>query len=411
MALWAAAIVAASLGGWMHQPLAPRGDLELFRRAATAHAEEAQTGNAAIALLADGRVRSEEMLSVGEPVDASTIFQMASVSKWVTSWGVMVLVEQGAIDLDIPVSRYLARWELPESEFDNEGVTVRRLLSHTAGLTDGLGYMGFEPGRPVQGLVGSLSDTGDPVEGASGKVRVGQKPGSQWMYSGGGYTILQLLIEEVSGEPFSSFMQRKVLDPLGMTDSSFVLEKSRRARLATFYDPQLDPAPHYRYTALAAASLYSTSRDGVRFLQAHLPGAKGEPIGRGVLQPETVLQMQVPQARKFGRSIWGLGCVLYAENGQGGYVIGHDGNNRPAINHTWRLNPATGNGIVVMSSGNETFASRLGGEWTFWETGNVDIVALALGARRMVVTIVVGWMVMLATALALGWIRRSSARR
>ena len=410
MAVWAAAVVADALGGWRHQPLAPRGDIELFERAATAYAEEAQTGNVAIALLVDGRVHSEEMLSIGEPVDASTIFQMASVSKWVTSLGVMALVEQGDIDLDTPVSRYLRRWKLPDSEFDNDGVTVRRLLSHTAGLTDGLGYMGFEPGREAQGLVESLSDTRDPVEGASGRVRVDQKPGSQWMYSGGGYTILQLLIEEVSGEPFSSFMQRTVLDPLGMTDSSFVLNESRIDRLATSYDPDLAPAPHYRYTALAAASLYSTLDDGVRFLQAHLRGANGEPIGRGVLQPETVSKMQVPQARKFGRSIWGLGCILYAEGAQGGHVIGHDGNNRPALNHSWRLNPATGNGIVVMSSGDETFASRLGSEWTFWETGNVDVVTLALGARRMAVTIFAGWTVMLAAALALAWIRRSSLR-
>jgi CubicO group peptidase (beta-lactamase class C family) len=320
-------------------------------------------------------------------------------------------VERGAIDLDTPVSRYLTRWDLPESEFDNDAVTVRRLLSHTAGLTDGLGYLGFGPGQEVQGLVESLSDTGDPVEGASGRVRVGQKPGSQWMYSGGGYTILQLLIEEVSGEPFSRFMQRTVLDPLGMTDSSFVLEEARRSRLATSYDPELAPAPLYRYTALAAASLYSTSSDGVRFLQAHLPGANGEPIGRDVLQPETVSQLQVPQARKFGRNIWGLGCILYAGGDRGGYVIGHDGNNRPALNHTWRLNSATGNGIVVMSSGDETFASRLGGEWTFWETGNVDIVTLALGARQMAETIVAGWMVMVAVALVLAWIRRSSIRR
>ena len=320
-----------------------------------AYAEAAHVGNVAIALLVNGGVHFEQSHSIGEPVDASTIFQMASVSKWVTSWGVMALVEQGAIDLDTPVSRYLTRWKLPESEFDNDGVSVRRLLSHTAGLTDGLGYLGFEPGQEVQGLVESLLDTRDPWEGASGRVRVGKAPGSEWMYSGGGYTILQLLIEEVTGEPFASYMQRTVLAPLGMTGSTFLLDERRNARLATSYDPDLDPAPHYRYAASAAASLYSTVNDGVRFLQAHLPGADGEPIGRGVLRPETVAQMQVPQARKLGRDIWGLGHVLYADNDQGGYVIGHDGNNRPAINHTWRLNPATGNGIVVMSSGDEVW--------------------------------------------------------
>jgi len=408
MVLWAAAVVASAFGGWMREPLAPPGDIEGFTRAVTAYAEEAQVGNVAIALLVDGRVHSTWSHSIGEPVDASTVFQMASVSKWVTSWAVMALVERGAIDLDQPVSRYLTRWELPDSEFDNDGVTVRRLLSHTAGLTDGLGYQGFEPGQEVQGLVDSLSDTRDPMEGASGRVRVGREPGSGWMYSGGGYTILQLLIEEVTGESFAGYMQRTVLDPLGMTDSSFGWDESRSARLATSYDQDLEPAPHYRYAALAAAALYSTVNDGVRFLQAHLPGADGEPVGRGVLRPETVSQMQVPQARKLGRDIWGLGCVLYADNDQGGHVIGHDGNNRPALDHSWRVNPATGNGIVVMSSGDGTLATRLGGEWTFWETGKVGVVELAVNAPRMLTTIAAGWMVILAVTLCLHFLRRRS---
>ena len=323
----------------------------------------------------------------------------------------MALWATAIIDLDAPVSRYLTRWDLPESDFDNNGVTVRRLLSHTAGLTDGLGYMGFEPGQRVQELVESLSETGDPIAGTSGWVRVGKTPGSEWMYSGGGYTILQLLIEEVSGEPFSSYMKRAVLDPLGMTDSSFVLDESRRARLATSYDSDLELAPHYRYTALAAASLYSSLSDGVRFLQAHLPGAGGEAVGRGVLKPETVSQMQVSEARRLGRDIWGLGPVLYADNNRGGFIIGHDGNNRPALNHSWRLNPVTGNGIVVMSSGDGSLASRLGDEWTFWETGNVSIAAFAAGAREMVVKIVAGCLVIAAVALLPGLLRRLSLRR
>jgi CubicO group peptidase (beta-lactamase class C family) len=408
MALWAAAVVASTLGGWTRKPLAPPGDIERFTQAVAAYAEEARVGNLAIAFLADGGVHSRWSHSIGEPVDASSLYQMASVSKWVTSWGVMALVERGAIDLDAPISRYLVRWELPESGFDNDGVTVRRLLSHTAGLTDGLGYRGFEPGQQVQSLVESLSETADPVEGASGIVRVGEKPGSRWMYSGGGYTILQLLIEDVTGESFAGYMQRAVLDPLGMTDSTFAWDESRSDRLATSYDEEGNPAPHYRYTALAAASLYSTVDDGVRFLQAHLPGADGEPVGRGVLQPQTLSQMQAPQARKLGRDIWGLGLVLYAGNGRGGYVIGHDGNNRPALNHSWRVDPATGNGVVVMSSGNGGLASRLGGEWTFWETGEVGVVELALNARQMMTNIVIGWMLITAVAVALRFFRRKS---
>jgi CubicO group peptidase (beta-lactamase class C family) len=407
MTLWAAAILAAAVGGYLHQPLAPRGNMALFGQAASAYAREAHVGNVVIVLLKDGEPFVEYARSIAEPVDTSTLYQMASVSKWVTAWGVMALVEQRAIDLDVPVSRYLTRWALPESEFDSDGVTVRRLLSHTAGLTDGLGYMGFAPGETPQGLVESLADTGDATEGASGEIRVGLEPGSRWKFSGGGYTVLQLLIEDITGQSFADYMQRTVLDPLGMTAASFMWEEHRLDQLATFYDANLEPAPHYRYTALAAASLYATANDGVRFIQAHLPGPDGEPVGRGVLKPATVAAMQAPEASMFGRDIWGLGPVLFVENSQGGHVIGHDGTNHPALNLSWRVNPATGNGIVVMSSGDGSLASVLGGEWVFWETGNVGFFALASDVQGMVATIVAGWIVIVAMGVFLYFFRRS----
>jgi CubicO group peptidase (beta-lactamase class C family) len=103
----------------------------------------------------------------------------------------MALVEQGRVDLDEPAARYLSRWRLPESEFDNDQVTVRRLLSHTAGLTDRLGYGGFGPGEPIQSLEDSLTQAADAMGGADGQVRVGEDPGAQWLYSGGGYALLQ----------------------------------------------------------------------------------------------------------------------------------------------------------------------------------------------------------------------------
>ena len=156
-------------------------------------------GNAAFGLIEDGRLVAEHYASVGDPVDRDTLFQVASMGKWITAWGVMRLVEHGKLDLDTPVSRYLTRWSLPDSEFDNDGVTVRRLLSHTAGLTDGLGYMGFPPGQAVEPLEASLSHAADADPGTDGRTRVGVQPGSGFQYSGGGYTLLQLLIEEVSG--------------------------------------------------------------------------------------------------------------------------------------------------------------------------------------------------------------------
>ena len=93
------------------------------------------------------------------------------MSKWVTAWGVLTLVEAGKLDLDKPVSTYLTRWKLPPGAFPNDGVTVRRLLSHMAGLTDGLGYAGFKPGVPLQRLEDSLTRAADASPGADGAVR------------------------------------------------------------------------------------------------------------------------------------------------------------------------------------------------------------------------------------------------
>lgn len=400
---WIAAVLIGSLQGWVRAPLAPRGDLEAFSEAAHSRIRAECGGNVVLVLIQDGVVRHEHACSVGEPVDRNSVFQVASLSKWISAWGVMALVDAGRIALDAPVSSYLTRWNLPDGGFDADGVTVRRLLSHTAGLTDGLGYQGFEPGERIQSLEESLTLAADPMPHASGAVIVGREPGSRWQYSGGGYTLLQLLIEDVTGESFESHMQRTVLDPLGMRDSTFDWTRAERSKLADSYDVDSTRAPHRRYTALAAASLYTTASDLTRFLEAHLPGANGEPIGRNVLEASTVEQMWVPRASRLGRDIWGLGTILYARNGAGGFVIGHDGNNVPAINTAVRLDPDTGNGIVVLATGAPWLATTIAGEWVFWETGNVDTFMFMVGLDRTLWKAAAGAVVIVVAAMFFAW--------
>jgi len=403
LVLWTAVVGIGLLEGWWRSPLVPRSDTQAFMNALVREVETTRAGNVGLALIEHGAVHAEHMSSVGEPVDRDTVFQVASLSKWITAWGVMALVEQGRLDLDAPVSRYLTRWALPETGFDNDGVTVRRLLSHTAGLTDGLGYAGFAPGSQAQTLEASLTQAADASPGASGRVQVGHPPGQRFKYSGGGYTLLQLLIEEVSGGTFEAYMQRAVFEPLGMNHSTFVWDETRGFKLAPSFDVDSKPTPYLRFTSLAATSLYTTVGDMTTFLQAHLPGARGEPVGRGVLTAHALKQMQEPHASRLGLKIWGLGTMLYAPNGAGAFVIGHDGSNDPAINTAVRLNPATGNGIVILETGTRQLATRLAGEWVFWETGNLDFLTVTMEAKRMFTVIATGWVVILVGALVVAW--------
>ena len=403
LVLWTAVVGIGLLEGWWRSPLVPRSDTQAFMNALVREVETTRAGNVGLALIEHGAVHAEHMSSVGEPVDRDTVFQVASLSKWITAWGVMALVEQGRLDLDAPVSRYLTRWALPETGFDNDGVTVRRLLSHTAGLTDGLGYAGFAPGSPAQTLEASLTRAADASPGASGRVQVGHPPGQRFKYSGGGYTLLQLLIEEVSGGTFEAYMQRAVFEPLGMNHSTFVWDETRGFKLAPSFDVDSKPTPYLRFTSLAATSLYTTVGDMTTFLQAHLRGARGEPVGRGVLTAHALKQMQEPHASQFGQEIWGLGTMLYAPNGTGAFVVGHDGNNDPAINTAARLNPATGDGIVILETGNRLLATRLAGEWVFWETGNLDFLTVTMEAKRMFIVIATGWVVILVGAVVVAW--------
>lgn len=402
---WAAFVVTGTLEGWWRQPLAPFGNTNAFRAAAIAKIDQEHKGNVAFALLENGRIVATHFVSAGRPVDGDSRFQVASMSKWITAWGVMTLVEAGKLDLDKPVSTYLTRWKLPPSQFDNNGVTVRRLLSHTAGLTDGLGYAGFKPGTQVQTLEDSLTHTADASPGHDGRVRVGIAPGTEFKYSGGGYTLLQLIIEEVSGQSFNDYMKSTVLNPLGMARSTFVLDDE--TDVANFFDERGRLATHYRFTALAAASLYTTASDMTRFLQAHFPGPSGEAPGRGVLQPKTLLEMRHPHTFQYGAAIWGLGTMLFAPNNAGGFVIGHDGSNEPAINTSARLDPATGNGIVVLESGNRVLATTIASEWVFWNTHNVDFLLLIIEADAFLKTLAAGAVVIILIAIFLRYLRRA----
>jgi CubicO group peptidase (beta-lactamase class C family) len=406
MVVWAGFVLTATVNGWFHAPMAKETTSASFRAATEAEIKKQFVGNFALAVMKDGVVEYEQFYSAGKPVDRNTVFQVSSLSKWISAVGIMKLVEDGKLDLDTPVSRYLTRWQLPPSEFNNEEVTVRRLLSHTAGLTDGLGYSGFKTGVALPSLEQSLTQAPDADEGSSGAVQVGIQPGSTFKYSGGGYTLLQLLVEEVSHQSFADYMTQSIFQPLGMMHSTYVWSDSSEYALAEFYNQDGTTSEHYRYTSLAATSLYTSLADLELFFQAHLPGKNQEPVGRNVLRPETLKKMREPHAQSMGVDMWGLGTVLFLPIDNKDFMIGHDGKSTPPINTAIRLNPQTGDGIIVLETGHPRIATKLSSEWVFWHIGKVDLFLFQMLTGGMVNTIGIGWMVIVVLTIVFGLVNR-----
>jgi CubicO group peptidase (beta-lactamase class C family) len=299
--------------------------------------DDASPGAAAFVLIGGGEVVCEHFQSGGRHIDGDTVFSTASFSTWITALGVMRLVESGRVDLDAPVSRYLTRWKLPESLYDDDLVTVRRLLSHTAGLTDGLGFGDYRADEILPSLEESLENP-RASNGRKAVIAVGQEPGKTFLYSGGGYLILQLMIEEVSGQRFEIFIDDAILKPLGMVRSSFKYIGDI-ANTSGSFDKEGKPAPQFKYAAAGATAFSSSARD-----------------------------LTLP--------IWGLGTILYAQTRGGDHVFGHDGANDPAINVSVRFNPENGDALIVLVSGHPSLATDLGAEWVLAETGKPDIFTL-----------------------------------
>lgn len=196
------------------------------------------------------------------PVSASTIFQASSITKVVTTLATLRLVRERKINLDEDVNRTLARWKVPDNEFTSaEKVTVRRLLSHNAGVTVH-GFSGYDAGAELpttlQILAGAKPANSPPII-------VDKTPGAGFRYSGGGYVILQQLIEEITGQPFAEAITRLVLAPAGMRNSTMLqplspaLKKQAAAGHAT--DGAALPGGSAVFPELAPAGLWSTPTD------------------------------------------------------------------------------------------------------------------------------------------------------
>lgn len=328
---------------------------------------------AALAILEDGEIVLQKCygfadIEKGVKVDAKTGFNIGSISKTVTAWGIMKLVQEGKIDLDAPTEKYLTRWHLPESEYNPDEVTIRRLLSHTAGLS----LPSISAGLSYDNLPTLVDWLNGKNEGL-GPLEIILEPGTKWEYSGGGYGVLQLIVEEVSGQKFLDFMQTEVLDPLGMTNSSFKIDDKIRAASATPYDRYGEPTEFGLFTVHAAAGFQSTLEDFIRFVFASLPGHKDHLKYNSVLPVETIQHMIAPAPNtRVGGWRYGLGYQT-VHIGTEHVFIGHSGSNE-GWQASFRLYPATNSGFIVFTNGGagDNICNPLFCELMKWKSGETS---------------------------------------
>lgn len=297
--------------------------------------------------------------ATGTAVTADTRFSLQSVSKSIAAWAVMTLVEAGQLDLDRPIGDYHRRWTLPPSDqFDLRLVTPRRLLSHHAGVTVA-GFRGVELDQLRYTLLDAMQGRLPPPNAEQAAhyaywdlprdddvVTVTHPPGQGWNYSNAGFGLLELAVEDITGESFADYVERAILASLGMTASCF----GRREGLpyARPHNRQGDPVQDYRWLCGAAGGVYASITDLARFACAGMAAA-GQGKGGGVLTPASVDTMHSDHGAAFDvderHFRAGLGHVILDLNGR--LNVHHSGGSI-GWRSIYSIFPDTGTGICML---------------------------------------------------------------
>ena len=255
----------------------------------------------------------EEIITAGWGAEPDTLFQAASISKPVSALLALCLVTDGTLSLDDDIADAIHSWSLPQA------ITLRQLLCHGAGL--GVhGFPGYVRGEQIPTLL-EILDGRPPAN--SGPIRSEGPPGLAAVYSGGGYTVLQQLIEETMERSFGDLAAERILAPLGMESATFQqpIPPELESRVApAFSEGRRIEGGWHVYPELAAAGLWCTPTDLVSFARGVQSAFDGEP---GALIPQWLAaEMMRPHFRG-----WGLGVQLYgtAQDPHFGHTGGNEG--------------------------------------------------------------------------------------
>jgi CubicO group peptidase (beta-lactamase class C family) len=274
-----------------------------------------------------------------EPITSDTLFQAASISKPIFALAVMRLVQEGKIDLDEDVNNYLTSWKIPDINEWQPKITMRQLLSHSAGLTVS-GFPGYLPTEEIPSLIQILNGEKPSNTGA---VRVNIMPGMHFRYSGGGTTVAQLVIENILKKPFPTIMRELILNPFGMEQSTFGLHLPLdwQEHTAVGHSIKYQPLKHkwHIYPEQAAAGLWTNPKQlaslGIQLQKILMNNTEH------VIHSSTLLEMLTPQtdsqmgigfflnenghSMRFSHSGWNEGFVsqmsFYKEGGKGAVIM------------------------------------------------------------------------------------------
>lgn len=276
------------------------------------------------------------------PVTTSTLFQAGSISKSLNGVGILKLVQEGKLNLDSDINIYLKSWQFPyDSLSKGKKITIANLLSHTAGLTVH-GFDGYEKGDTIPTLIQILNGE-KPAN--SKAIRSMYEPSLKSQYSGGGTTISQLILQDVTGQPYDTYMWNNVLNPMGMSNSFYTQPPpaAKENILATGYnnDGAAVKRKYHIYPEQAAAGLWTNPTDLAKYIietQLSLQGKSNK-----VLSPENTRLRLTP----YIDSSAALGVFIIKKGNE--KYFNHDGSDEGFVAGYFG-SMENGNGAVVMAN-------------------------------------------------------------
>ncbi len=323
----------------LNKEISQKDRLEKVRLKIIGAVENGKIPSMAVAATKNGEIIWEEGFGWadkknGRKATEHTMYSLASISKPVTSTGLMILVEKGKVDIKEPANKYIYPARLTAYEGNSSDATVKHILNHTSGLP--LHYTFFyedEPYNPPS-MEESIKRYGILVH----------PPGEVYQYANFGFGIIDFIISKVSGKSFAEYMEKEVFSPLGMTHTSVGIKPGLEKYAAARYDSGEDPIPFYTFDHAGASAVYSSAHDLVRFGMFHL---KNRLTGqKQILKDETIDYMHMEKDPYAVNKNYALGWG-FNKNDYGYFSAGHGGG-MPGVTTNLKIFPEENIAIVVL---------------------------------------------------------------